>query len=67
MTKDLFVLGHPVAHSKSPVMHNAAYQALGLPWVYGFADCATSEEAKEFLKSGQWLAINITMPYKPLA
>lgn len=67
MTKDLFVLGHPVAHSKSPVMHNAAYQALGLPWVYGFADCATSEEAKEFLESGQWLAINITMPYKPLA
>ena len=62
-----FVLGHPVAHSKSPVMHNAAYRALGLPWEYGLADCATESEARAFLASDSWLGLNVTTPYKPLA
>ncbi len=32
------VLGHPVAHSLSPVLHRAAYSALGLDWDYGLHD-----------------------------
>lgn len=67
MAENLFVLGHPVAHSKSPAMHNAAYRALGLDWEYGFADCPTEGEARVFLARRDWLAINITMPWKPLA
>ena len=67
MTEKAFVLGHPVAHSKSPVMHNAAYKALGWDWDYGFADCATEDEARAFLAGGDWRALNITMPYKPHA
>jgi len=27
----VYLLGHPVAHSVSPVLHNAAFTALGLP------------------------------------
>ena len=67
MTEKLFVLGHPVAHSKSPAMYNAVYQALGLNWEYGFADCPTSEEASALLAAADFLSINITTPYKPLA
>lgn len=67
MTEQLYVLGHPVAHSKSPAMHNAAYRALGLDWEYGFMDCPTEALASEFLASPRWLAANVTMPYKPLA
>lgn len=63
----LYVLGHPVAHSKSPAMHNAAYKALGLDWRYGFMDCASEQEAHVFLRAGDWLALNVTMPYKQLA
>ena len=63
----LFILGHPVAHSKSPAMHNAAYAALGLDWEYGFADCPTADDAQAFLERPDWMALNITMPYKPLA
>lgn len=33
-TKLLGVIGHPVKHSLSPVMHNAAIQHLGLDYVY---------------------------------
>ena len=66
-TKQLYVLGHPVAHSKSPVMHNAAYRALGLDWHYGFMDCETEADAWDFLMQPDWLALNVTMPWKGLA
>ena len=34
------VLGRPVGHSLSPVLHTAAYAALGLPdWSYTAVDC----------------------------
>ncbi|MEH2007871.1 MAG: shikimate dehydrogenase, partial [Nostoc sp.] len=33
-TKLLGVIGHPVEHSRSPVMHNAAIAQLGLDYVY---------------------------------
>ena len=48
-------------------MHNAAYDALGLDWEYGFADYPDAAEARAFIDNGEWLALNITMPYKPLA
>ncbi len=66
-TEKLFILGHPVAHSKSPVMYNALYERLGLPWKYGFADVPTSEEADAFLAARDYLALNVTTPYKPNA
>ena len=63
----LCLLGHPVAHSKSPAMYNAVYGRLGLPWTYGLADCATEDEARALLEGRGFLSVNITTPYKPLA
>lgn len=63
----LFLLGHPIGHSKSPAMHNAAYRALGLDWEYALEDLATAAEAQAFLAECSWIACNVTMPYKPLA
>lgn len=63
----LYVLGHPVAHSKSPIMHNALYKELGLDWHYDLKDCAQADQAKAFIDEGDFLGINITMPYKPMA
>ena len=67
MTGRAYVMGHPVAHSKSPAMHNAAYRVLGLDWAYGLADCSSEDEAVAFLKVRDWIFSNITMPWKPLA
>ena len=40
-TRRAAVLGSPVAHSLSPVLHRAAYQALGLDtWRYDAVECA---------------------------
>ena len=67
MLGKLYLLGHPVGHSKSPAMHNAAYRALGLDWEYGLMDRADEEGARAFLDGRGWLACNVTMPWKPLA
>lgn len=67
MTEKLYLLGHPVAHSKSPVMHNALYGELGLDWEYLLKDCATEAEARAFIDGKDYIGMNITTPYKPLA
>lgn len=67
MTERLCLLGHPIAHSKSPAMYNALYKRLGLDWYYDLEDCATDQQASDFLTTRDFLAINITTPYKTLA
>jgi shikimate dehydrogenase len=60
------VLGHPVAHSLSPVLHTAAYRALGLEgWEYGVHD-VTEETLAGFLAGlgREWAGLSLTMPLK---
>lgn len=67
MKKRLYIVGHPVEHSKSPAMYNAVYKELGLDWEYGFADIPSKAEAEQFLKDAGYVSVNITTPYKPEA
>lgn len=60
------VLGHPVAHSLSPVLHTAAYRALGLEgWQYGVHD-VTEDTLAAFLRDlgPGWAGLSLTMPLK---
>ena len=59
------VLGSPVSHSLSPVLHNAAYRALGLDHTYSAIETAESELGS-FLGSvdSNWLGVSLTMPLK---
>ena len=60
------VLGKPIAHSLSPVLHNAAYRALGLDgWFYDKHEVGESE-LEGFLKSldDSWTGLSLTMPLK---
>lgn len=61
----LAVLGSPIAHSQSPAIHRAAYEALGLDWGYDRFDIG--EDALEGFLSGcgpQWRGFSLTMPLK---
>lgn len=61
----LAVLGSPIAHSKSPVIHAAAYAHLGLSWGYEAIRCEAPE--LEDLLSGlgdEWRGLSLTMPLK---
>jgi shikimate dehydrogenase len=60
------VLGSPVAHSKSPLLHLAAYRALGLTdWTYERIEC-TADELPSLMRSfgPQWVGVSVTMPGK---
>jgi shikimate dehydrogenase len=62
----VLLLGHPVGHSLSPAMHNAAFRALGLPHSYEALD-VTAEAlpaAVQRIRNGEALGANVTVPYK---
>ncbi|WP_308203205.1 shikimate dehydrogenase [Georgenia satyanarayanai] len=62
------VLGTPVGHSLSPVLHGAAYAALGIEWVYGLAE-VDADELRGVVASldGEWAGLSLTMPLKHVA
>jgi shikimate dehydrogenase len=64
------VLGYPVAHSRSPAMHNAAFQALGLDdWRYVALPVPGElfEETVRALPGSGYRGANVTIPHKLLA
>jgi len=67
----LAVLGHPVAHSRSPAMQNAALAALGLgeEWRYEAIDVAPEgfEERLRGMAAEGFLGANVTIPHKQAA
>ncbi len=65
--KRLYIVGHPVGHSKSPAMYNAVYERMGLAWRYDFADIPEASRARDFLEAREYLSVNVTTPYKQLA
>jgi len=70
----LGVLGWPVAHSRSPAIHNAALQELGLapPWSYQLLPVPAEppglfEETTRALGAAGFHGANVTIPYKQRA
>lgn len=59
------VLGSPISHSLSPVLHRAAYAELGLPWTYDAIE-VTAAGLGEFLAAldESWAGLSLTMPLK---
>ncbi|SCF31807.1 shikimate dehydrogenase [Micromonospora mirobrigensis] len=63
------VVGKPIAHSLSPVLHNAGYAAAGLTgWSYTRFECAADELAALVAGLGpEWAGLSVTMPGKEAA
>ncbi len=66
---DVYLFGHPVAHSLSPAMHNAAFAALGLPHRYTALDVEPQGlvNVVTTLRHGDALGANVTIPHKEAA
>lgn len=66
MTKRVVLIGHPVAHSLSGAMHQAAFDALGIDARYELWDRPPIglAEAIETLRSDEFLGANVTIPHK---
>ncbi|MDO8588169.1 MAG: shikimate dehydrogenase [Armatimonadota bacterium] len=65
-TRLLGVFGHPIGHSLSPVMHNAALRELGLDYAYlAFdVDPADLESAVRAIRALGIVGVNVTIPHK---
>lgn len=61
----LAVLGSPIAHSKSPALHRAAYDLLGLDWEYTAIEL-DGAGLRSFLdtRDPSWRGLSLTMPLK---
>ena len=62
-SKSFMVLGDPISHSLSPVIHRAAYKVLGFDWTYG-AEQVPKGALEGFLSSSQADGFSVTMPLK---
>jgi shikimate dehydrogenase len=61
------VLGAPISHSLSPILHRAAYAALNLPWTYTARWCdaaALPAEVAAAVADPAWAGFSLTMPLK---
>ncbi len=61
------VLGHPIAHSKSPALHAAAYRQLGLDFSYSAEDLQPGDLdgfVQRVRSDGNWFGLSVTMPLK---
>src|SRR5258705_2284730 len=64
MTTHVGLLGHPVAHSLSPRMQNAAFAARGLDWYYTAHDVEDPVAAVAALRELGFAGANVTIPHK---
>ena len=69
MTRRILLIGHPVAHSFSARMQQAALDAVGIDAVYELADTPTPalQETVESLRGDDVLGANVTIPHKERA
>lgn len=65
-TRVAAVIGDPVSHSRSPRLHNAAFAALGMDWVYVALHCPTGEAATALaaMETLGLAGMSVTMPHK---
>lgn len=67
--KRFFVLGHPIAHPYSPVMHEASFRAIGFEGTYGRLDVPPEQLGSELnrLRDSGCAGVNLTIPLKETA
>jgi shikimate dehydrogenase len=63
------LIGYPIEHSLSPVIHNAAYAELGLAWNYALYPCPSAADFLQTIAEAQealdvFVGFNVTTPYK---
>ncbi len=64
MTSHVALLGHPVSHSRSPLMQNAAFAAARLDWHYSAFDVEDPVAAVRSLVTLGFVGANVTIPHK---
>ena len=66
MTAKVFVIGHPIGHSRSPLIHGAWLKAYGIAARYDAIDVEPAELGHFVarLRAGEFVGGNVTIPHK---
>lgn len=65
----LAIVGSPIAHSRSPAIHNEKIRKLDLPWCYVAIEVKPEELSRAFdlFRKSNFIGFNVTMPHKQAA
>eukprot|EP01135_Chromosphaera_perkinsii_P007194 Nk52_evm2s745 gene=Nk52_evmTU2s745 len=58
------LFGSPIAHSPSPVMHNAGFKKMNLPHEYGLCETVDCKKVEEVIEDSSFGGANVTIPLK---
>ncbi|KAH3901938.1 pentafunctional protein ARO1p SCDLUD_001723 [Saccharomycodes ludwigii] len=65
ISKKFFVIGQPIGHSRSPILHNTGYKILGLPYKFEKFETDDVEKVKQKLLSDESVGgLAVTIPLK---
>jgi 3-dehydroquinate dehydratase type I len=59
-----YIFGTAVAHSLSPALHNAAFEAYGLPHSYQIYESSTLNGIQRLIQSPNFGGLSVTLPFK---
>ncbi|KAJ1917408.1 3-dehydroquinate dehydratase (3-dehydroquinase) [Mycoemilia scoparia] len=62
--RQFYLFGTPIQASPSPVMHNAAFKATGLPHIYSLLESQTVEPLKDVITDPNFGGASVTIPHK---
>ncbi|KAE8382314.1 hypothetical protein BDV26DRAFT_253766 [Aspergillus bertholletiae] len=62
--KKFGIFGQRLSHTLSPIMHNAAYTACGLPYIYGTVERERLPDIREILDDESYGGLAVSLPYK---
>ncbi len=58
------VIGYPLKHSLSPLLHNAVYRKLGIKALYLPIEVKSAKQAVELIRKKEMKQVSVTMPLK---
>lgn len=63
-TSNVYLLGYPITHSLAPILHNTAFSAQKLPWIYHILESAEEQKLVDQLSQDTCIGAAVTMPHK---
>lgn len=59
-----YIFGTPIAHSRSPPLHNTLFKANGLPYTYSRFETSNAADVKDLIRSPTFGGASVTIPLK---
>ena len=63
-SKQFFIFGSPISHSRSPALHNAGFKLFGLPHVYNRHEAQEVSTYQATIQSPEFGGASVTIPHK---